>query len=622
MSKAMAIMFLVAATSALAADMTDFDGDGLPDVWEAAFGLSTNKATGIDGPYGDPDCDGLSNYAEYMAGVYSIGGNTYSNSPFAVPGLSPTNAYSLGQSFPDSYLRPSSTNSCLRFLFTDADFCDDSWELANPSFASVDLYDDQRASSGMTAWSRCRSDGVYGRSNIVASIYYNGNVARASSVPATIRFFASPAMIGSPSATARVYPSPDWSTPVSALVSNWVSGIVRPGTNYVFAFIDLDDSGDWSEGEPAGISSPYEVVAGFDAASFSVGMTDDPVAGIRASFGASAESYRRLRVYRRLVDDISPTYSTIVDDFVVSPARNYVTEADWIGRSKWGLDWGLVGVPVGISRRAVVYDVYLGNDPTLTNNVHLSTFTNTFTASSASPSIVAPVGSTINSRNVDLSWAMDVPVSNVAYSVFLAEVYSGSSSGPVACTNLGKCVARDIDATYHMAMPFALTNGLYVWRVGAANPKFSAVSSWSGWGSFTVADRFFTPTNQGVVNCSVFYSGAQPSGSIIVEAHRSSSFVDAPVSRVRFTPSAAVTNMSAGESCQLSLLPSGEYYLLAWRDSNGDGARGPDDPWGYANWFGSARVLPFKPRSVRVQAVGKAPSASIVIEDVPGLSRR
>jgi outer membrane protein assembly factor BamB len=47
----------------------DSDGDGLPNAWEAAFGLATNNANGDDGPDGDPDGDGLRNLAEYIAGT-------------------------------------------------------------------------------------------------------------------------------------------------------------------------------------------------------------------------------------------------------------------------------------------------------------------------------------------------------------------------------------------------------------------------------------------------------------------------------------------------------------------------------------------------------------------------
>lgn len=50
-------------------DNLDFDGDGLPNGWEAANGLSLMSALGSNGAGGDPDGDGLTNDDELAAGT-------------------------------------------------------------------------------------------------------------------------------------------------------------------------------------------------------------------------------------------------------------------------------------------------------------------------------------------------------------------------------------------------------------------------------------------------------------------------------------------------------------------------------------------------------------------------
>lgn len=50
--------------------ISDADADGLPDDWEIAHGLNPNSDEGDDGADGDPDRDGFTNMAEFIAGTH------------------------------------------------------------------------------------------------------------------------------------------------------------------------------------------------------------------------------------------------------------------------------------------------------------------------------------------------------------------------------------------------------------------------------------------------------------------------------------------------------------------------------------------------------------------------
>ncbi|MDA9830672.1 hypothetical protein N9C66_04970 [Akkermansiaceae bacterium] len=114
--------------SDIASAPEDADGDGLPDSWETAYGLSPSDDGSVDvnnGPDGDPDNDGLTNLEEFDAGLEP------DNDDFDMDGLLDGVESNTG-----TYVDETDTGTDPKNADTDGDGLDDGVE--DPSQTFVD----------------------------------------------------------------------------------------------------------------------------------------------------------------------------------------------------------------------------------------------------------------------------------------------------------------------------------------------------------------------------------------------------------------------------------------------------------------------------------------------------
>ncbi len=143
------------------ADNRDMNGNGLPDWWEEFWKLSDTDADG------DPDNDGLSTYAEWLAteGAYPYGVTN------GFPRLNPTLTYSTPLKVTDYFLAGPTQNldaagkhiyagEYLGEIFSDHDFMEDWWENQYASaYVNSKAYDplDDKDEDGWSNWAECRA---------------------------------------------------------------------------------------------------------------------------------------------------------------------------------------------------------------------------------------------------------------------------------------------------------------------------------------------------------------------------------------------------------------------------------------------------------------------------------
>jgi len=537
------------------------------------------------------------------------------------------------------------------------DLIEDAWEaLYSPAYINPALYDahEDNDDDGWSNWAEARYSSAYSDSAPDNSAQFP-----VPSIAVTFRYS------GQQTAADIVilsYNSKDMSTPpdvkyIAACTNNWPqtavlqypsSGRIREGLNYFFAFLDVNGSGTWNNGEPCGIPDQYitpnwyylnyAVDIGWDSSKMDIELTDSQPGYLRLELNPGVKS---ISVYRS-----SGSNPHTVLERTVSQSRPYLCEADFMSFGEMALDW----------------DTLAADDPAVTSSVYVvyadntvvATITNVFDNVQAVAEIIKPShGGYVYSSRPRFKWTMQP-----GYPAFAVQIRKTNATGPVVYASQPLMApSRDVaTGIYQWSAPIhagsILPSGqlfnaaqTYAWRVIALNSKYSSTSStrWSDWKYFYLA----TETNNaaavhgyGTIEVSVKYYGTVTDQSLVkVQAYTSRDFTGVPSSKHILTGTELTDLTAAGttnsNALLTGLLPSafaGDYYIMAYVDCNNNEIRDIWEPWGYANHVGTNILVnsevpvayrslyghltaPYEARPVTVATGINPPTATIIIQD-------
>jgi hypothetical protein len=601
-------LFRTAASSSGYTPVTgvDTDGDGLPDEWEVRYGLNPydsgfggsgglvdvdgdgrydyiyNQADFVNGPWGDPDNDGLNNRAEYLAGTDPSKFDTDNNG---------TGDY-------DSSRVPG--GATFGSLYMDGDDIPDGWESLYPTACSPLRYDANLDPDG-DGWDNY-SEFMAVRKTVSGTTYNvttNEDGTVVSNFVSGTGFYVpyclpdDPAVYPLPgldfhfkvdcqkTGTLRIYAytdkamtCPDAETAYaltaplrdgnSLAITDWTEGgHIRQGENYFMAFIDENNDGQWNEGELLGFSENMPENISWGSADINIALTEKARGYPRVSWAGAESSSSSTNGSGTAVsgDQISFVFKQgnnvmfLQERGGCSATRKFFHEYDFMAQS------AITGPLYGVYNWSVTPKG--ASAPTATGTADMRDYATTLTK----PAIKNPEGTMYYARTRMVLDKMErdittlaIEVKNLAGTV----VYSKTLPAPYVDT-YGRA---ELDFPELLGWG-VLTNGTYVLKATVSNPLTNRAATAV---TFTVA--LDTPANSGaaMVSGKVEYFGyAAASGRrIVVEAFATPGFDQKPIARAL---------ADADGSYRLMGLPLGDTYVRAFHDQNGNGRLDAGEAW-------------------------------------------
>jgi uncharacterized protein (DUF2141 family) len=564
------------------------DHDGLPDTWEMAHGLDT-KIYDAYGVYGDPDGDGWANFTEYMkdtdpqdvskhpdptvngiikyngtrtnGSVIVLGYQTPSMDGDPIRGVSGggvvrTETESLGTGngqttvFTGTLKHGSIVKGSVKVRRLNPQFVTPDFDFTDNAAGQWTYYPDYLSSQATTNVTFDYGSGAY-----------------------TFRW---PAQDG----FGMVAP---WNNDQIFIDYQWKDGDpnsfsikgLKDGSLYLFAYRDNNGNNQWDAGEPAGIAERQAIHLGWeDLTGVVIGLTDEAPPG-------------HLRfAWPQIAGQASYVIRVVNNSLVNAPfvfACTNKAPQNWFHEGQMNN----LGILLGLPTASYQWFAKQSDGITAITNGSIVVVNQ----EPAIPTVLSPVGGTINYSSMELLWTMDTRADR-----FRVQIARDSGFSTVFYEWVGDTPFRTLDvvnnATYRYPVPIhpgsgTFTNGLYYWRIQGINGNFT--SDYSVPGEFRVKLED-PPSGVSTVSGEVKYygkAGGTNTSIYILQAYNNGGFGGEPVAQVSITntPDPALiaalasnptnsafplTPFSKGQY-KIMGLQSGTYYIKAFKDSNGNG---------------------------------------------------